>query len=111
MFSPLGSMSVTSTGRTAQKLSKPFARAQIARRDVVQARVAQDMLARALGSDVTTALLDHDGELGLVVHPLHLRRKDDGIIGPGERGERLQEDDRLGGDGEVLLLGVIAVVE
>ncbi len=47
---------------------------QVARGDVVGDGVAEDHLGGVLGGDVAADAADHDGELGLVVHVLALRR-------------------------------------
>jgi hypothetical protein len=80
-------------------------------REVVEAGVAEHVLARALGRGVPAALANDDGQLALVVHPGGLGRIDDGIVGPAQGGEGLEEEQRLVGDGQMHLLGVLAVVE
>ena len=70
-------------------------------RDVVDSRVAGDVIERVGLADVARAAPDHDGELGL---PVDLGRRvgghDDGFARTDERrGRRLEEEVRTGGGG------------
>jgi hypothetical protein len=84
---------------------------EVAGGDIVEARVAEHVLAGPLRRDVVTALLDDDGELTLVVDAARLGREDDGVVRPAQGRDRLEEELGLRRDLHVHLLGVLAIVE
>ena len=83
----------------------------VARGDVVQAGVAEHVVAHTLGRHVPAALLDDDRQLGLVLDTAALRRQHDGIVGADDGARRLEEDAQLVREGDAHLGGVVAIVE
>ena len=84
------------------------------RADVVAARVAQHVLPRFLLEDVSARLADDDGEFGLVVARAVLAdfgHADLLRVRAAQRRPRLDEQDRVTGDGHLSFAGVVAVVE
>ena len=62
--------------------------------DVVEDDVAADVVGRLLGREPLPGLPDHDRELELVVELLgQVLRVDDGLVGPDDRVDVLEEDD------------------
>ena len=90
--------------RAALLLVEPFG-------DVVDEDVAGDVTGRVLARDVAAGRADHDAELHLPVAVARIPRQHDGIVRPGEAGQRLHEHDGLGRDGEVRFDRVVAIVE
>ena len=79
--------------------------------DVVEAGVGAHRGARGVAGRAVDALADHDRELALVVGAGLLARDHDRLAVPDQRRRPLGEDHRHIGDGELGLLGVVAVVE
>ena len=79
--------------------------------DVVRDDVAAHVGERVLDRDAARTLADHDAELGFVVDVLRDRRDPDCVAG-GDQGVRpLGKEQRPLGQGDALLVRVIAVVE
>jgi hypothetical protein len=81
-------------------------------RDVVADAVAGDVVQRVLfGGDVASAGADHEGDLDLVVELRRALRDHHVVVGTDDAVGELVEQDRLGRDRRVGLLGVIDVVK
>ena len=89
----------------------PFALAEVARRQVVRARVAEDRGLRRFLVGVPHEAVDHDGQLGLMFQDRNVPRFPDRILGADHRGGRLQREQRLLGDREADRFGDRWVVQ
>ena len=84
---------------------------EIARADVVEVGVAEDVVAPVFGRNVAAALADDEGHLGLVVGLGGVFGQHDGLAAPDRGGGKLGEDGGHLGDLQFGFEGVGAIVE
>lgn len=82
--------------------------------DIIANCIAEDIVQRLALGNIFSLLADNSDKLTLVVQALSfLRNGRDGdvVCGPGNRGDGLEEQHRVLGDGQIGLLGVLLVVQ
>ncbi len=84
---------------------------EVTRADVVEVGVAEDGVHRVFGAYLAAAAADDDREFRFVVDFLGVIGEYDIVVGAGDGGWELREDDGGLGDGHAAFDGVIALVE